>query len=856
MPHYDWKRLPFIGRRNEISTLVSLLRRPEAGVITVTGVPGIGKTRLVLEVCDRLERGVREHSGAAAAPMTCVLVPLAELGDAAGIPSAVAAARAAGRCAAGPADAAPAMRELLVLDNAEHLGGAARAIGALLGDSGATRILVTSVHPLGMAGEHILRLGPLDGAGLPAAGAPAGEPLRRPDDAAARGNGCVEIFLQRARAASAAFSAADGDVRVITEVCGLLGGIPLAIELAAAHLAGLPPSALLAQLRAGTGLELLRAPRGAPGPQRHESMRQALAWSFSLLDPRAQELLAALAVFPGSFTRAGAAEVAAAASSRPPGSDSPDELADLLIVLVDYHFVEPVADAGVPARYRLLPLIRQFARHQLGACGRSAVVHQRWLELVQASGRVAGTHFSRGEYPDAFALLEYEWSAVTAAIARLLADDRPQDGLRLAVDCAPYLLHLGYDAAARVRLEQLIERVRRRGDGDTPEMTRALLWSAVLTRLRPDAYLDAEWARARLAEGTCRARAAADADALLLGLEFTALSTTVTGDFAGAATAVEEGITLTSGGHDEGRLARFEAIACTLAQQRGELALADQLGADATRRASRCGDDKALLLAAIAVLGLPETAPATAVRLLPGFDELTALARRIRDRHAENFLLAAEASRQLAAGRDGPAADRSVQHLSLLMVRDELDTVALGFSVAVLTVVAARRGAFVTAARLYGGMERMAAGVDLASTPAKRAALRSAVETARRNLGTARWERERSAGGALSPEEVARAALAFGRSVAASAGDPGAGGRRAAAPAGLDIGRVIFARRELEVLRLLAAGKTNKVIAAELGLTAKTVMHYSSAVYQKIGVRGRTAATAWAVRSGLAGPTD
>jgi DNA-binding NarL/FixJ family response regulator len=151
----------------------------------------------------------------------------------------------------------------------------------------------------------------------------------------------------------------------------------------------------------------------------------------------------------------------------------------------------------------------------------------------------------------------------------------------------------------------------------------------------------------------------------------------------------------------------------------------------------------------------------------------------------------------------------------------------------------------------------MAAGVDLASTPAQRAALRSAVETARRHLGTARWERERRAGGTLSAQEVARAALAFGRSV--GVGDRGADGRRApaspaGAPAELDIGGVKFARRELEVLRLLAAGKTNKVIAAELGLTPKTVMHYSSAVYQKIGVRGRAAATAWAVRSGLAGP--
>lgn len=778
----------FVGRERELRTLAALLAQAGAPPVTITGIPGIGKTRLAQE----LVRRSSAWTGAGA--VRAVFVSLAETERPDAIGTVVAAARERrlrDRTAAG------ATAELLVLDDVGHLAGADEQIDALT-RSGDVRVLATSPRPLGLPGERVLRLGA----------------LADDDD--------VALFVGRAQAVDPHFDASDPGV---AELCTLLGGIPLAIELAAARAGAFRPAALAAQLRDGAGLAALRAPGAARGPERHRGVAEALTWSCRLLTPPQQDLLAAVSVFAGSFSVAGAAAV---------GEVTKREAYDALCALADCHLVEPLAGGTMAGRFAVHRLVRRFSGERLVETGRERAVEERHTALVRRIGRDAAAAYDRGEHAAALALLEHEWPEVAAALARLSAEDRVEDALALAADTAPYLLSVGVDAGGLERLERLIEAARRREPDGAADLTRALLWSAILTRLVARPAPDPRWVAARLAEGLARARAADEETTLLLGLELTALAVTVTGDVAGGWAAVEEGMARSGERGDDGRLARFAALGCMLAQQRGDPAQASRLGESAVRRALRRGDEKATLLAAVAVLGLPEQAAESARALLPAFDELVALARSARDRHAEGFLLAVESSRRLLAADDAGAAALCVDHLELLLARDEATTIGLGFSISTLVVLAARRASFARAGRLDGSLDRLGDAVALPATPAKRAALAEAQAAGRAALGERRWAQERRSGAALTAHEAAVIAIAYAREITESEISP----------------ETALRPRERDVLRGLAAGKSNKAIAAELGITPKTVMHYTSSIYRKLGVDGRAGAAAWAVASG------
>jgi predicted ATPase len=404
----------FVGRAEELAALLDLITQAGSRLVTVTGVPGVGKTRLAMQVCAAAERDL---------DLPSVFVPLATLGEAASIPAAVATAW---RERAQPGDPA-----LIVLDNSEHLPGAAVHAAELLAASPGLTVLVTSTVALGIPGEQVFRLGPF--------------PHRRPEElepAEIYVQPSVQLFAERARAADASFGLVATNVDAVTELCAVLGGLPLAIELAAARVAAFPPAALLAQLRAGAGLDLLRTNR-KDSTERHRSIRQALSWTYDLLSESAQQLLVDVSVFAGSFSLAGVAAV----------TETPDEelgdLFDLVSALVDARLLEPYSADATSARFSLAPLVRMFAREHLVAAGQFDHAQLRHCAFVQALAREAGQFFEDGDLPASFARLEPEWAEITAALDLLYAAGRIQEGLQLAVDCAPFLLAVGYDASAR-----------------------------------------------------------------------------------------------------------------------------------------------------------------------------------------------------------------------------------------------------------------------------------------------------------------------------------------------------------------------------------------------------------------------
>jgi hypothetical protein len=246
----------FVGRTSEIAELTAIVAGNR--LVTLTGVGGVGKTRLSLQVARRL---VSEFADGV------WLVELAPLGDPAALPDVVAAALG---ITAQPGltvldsvvEAVAGRRVLVVLDNCEHvLDAAADLVAAVLARTSTVSVLATSREGLALSGEHLW-------------------PVPSLDVDAAGGGSAVELFVERAQAVRPAFSVDDEtDRTAVIEICGRLDGIPLAIELAAARMVSMNPSEVLERL--SDRFRLLAGARRSPG--RHQTLRHAVAWSYELL---------------------------------------------------------------------------------------------------------------------------------------------------------------------------------------------------------------------------------------------------------------------------------------------------------------------------------------------------------------------------------------------------------------------------------------------------------------------------------------------------------------------------------------------------------------------------------------------
>ncbi|MDQ3692566.1 MAG: NB-ARC domain-containing protein [Chloroflexota bacterium] len=280
----------FVGREEELATLTSQLRDPAVRLISVTGPGGVGKTRLVTQAALSLEP---EFAGRIA------IIRLDDITDRRDVLPTIARAIGADDGQRGPREALIRLlgddRWLLVLDNFEHLLSAASDVATLLQHAAGTTVLVTTRARLQVAGEHVLPLAPLP---VPPANLPA--PIDLDHFASTR------LFVDRAHAADARFSATGVEV-AIAAICRRLEGLPLAIELAAARVAIMPPAALLEQLDAGSSA--LSVLRGGPrdNPSRLQTVEAAIIWSYDLLWPIEQAFFRRMSVFVGGFTLSWAA---------------------------------------------------------------------------------------------------------------------------------------------------------------------------------------------------------------------------------------------------------------------------------------------------------------------------------------------------------------------------------------------------------------------------------------------------------------------------------------------------------------------------------------------------------------------
>jgi non-specific serine/threonine protein kinase len=332
----------FVGRTDELDLAQALLEDPNRRLLTLTGPGGIGKTRLAIEIANRL--GADYPDGVTFVPLAAVPSPsmvLPTLGSALGLGE-IETERAFDAITS----ALSRSRRLLVIDNLEHLPEAAPELTRLLSHCPNIKILATSRSLLRVEGEHALPVPPL--------ALPSAESGSSADWANAP---VVRLFIERASALDPARAWSPDDVRQVVTICGRLDGLPLAVELAATRIRHLS----LAEIRERLDDRLPLLIGGSRDhPSRLQTMRAAIAWSYDLLSPADQRLFRRLAVFSGGCTLEAIEAVSAQLDSEP--AMLPDQLAALIDASL---LVRDIDSVNGVARYRMLETIRDYAREQL-----------------------------------------------------------------------------------------------------------------------------------------------------------------------------------------------------------------------------------------------------------------------------------------------------------------------------------------------------------------------------------------------------------------------------------------------------------------------------------------------------------
>jgi predicted ATPase/DNA-binding SARP family transcriptional activator len=406
---------PLLGRESELNTLADLIRQEDTRLVTLTGIGGIGKTRLALELVRRLVPEFQHGSA---------MVTLANLRDPELVPRTILDALAIPEVGQDPEEVLIGELEgielLLLVDNFEQVLPAAAGIAHLLDGAPGLKVIVTSRAPLHVAAEREFPVPPLA------------------DDEAA------ELFIARAQAANPNFALSERNAGAVAEICACLEGLPLAIELAAARTKLLPPVTLLSRL--GNRLELLTGGR-RDAPHHQQTLRMTLDWSYDLLEPEAQRLFARLGVFAGGCTLPSAEAVC--------GGDG--SVLEGLSVLVDESLVrQRETDAGEP-RFSMLEIVREYALDRLSDSGDGDETRRRHLEHFVSLAEEAEPKLADRDQIAWFARLEDEHDNLRAALAFALDSDDPSSALRLAVAVRRFWQIHGYLVEGRQALESALD---------------------------------------------------------------------------------------------------------------------------------------------------------------------------------------------------------------------------------------------------------------------------------------------------------------------------------------------------------------------------------------------------------------
>ena len=797
-----------MGREGEIGEVERELATTR--LLTLTGVGGSGKTRLALEVA----RGLIE-----AYPDGVWLVQLAPLSEGELVPKAVAETlqipeRPGESLFATLAELLRDRHLLIILDNCEHLlDAAARLVDKVLDSCPRVHILATSREALGVEGEVRWLVPPLS----------APEMGRKPSAEELEAYEAVHLFVERARGRDASFSLNPRNAPAVTQICGSLEGIPLAIELAAARVGTLSVEQISQRLTGS--LNLLAGSRTQLPRQR--TLRGALDWSYELLSEDEKKLFGRLSIFAGGWPLEAAEKVASG------GGIGEDEVLDLLLDLVEKSLVvvEPAEQREV--RHRLLEPVRQYALEKLGQSGEAEEVRRRHAGFFLALAEEAEPRLRGPEDIEWFQRLEAEHDNLRAALSWAFERGEVELALRLAAALCIFWRAHGDMAEGREWLEAALA-----GDDRTSVAARMKALMAMF-------WLTDQW------------------------------------DLDRVEAVAEEGLELSKEAEIEGSFAAsLQIMMAAPLWSRGDYERAKELLEESLALSRKAGD-RVLIAEALLRLGrVPTNPPGDTARAKEIFEEGIAVCREAGYTFrlpvfllglGYVLLLEGDYERGAALNEEAAALCRERGYNdSLPYALDNLGWAALlqgdcerarPFFVEGLTLckklgekmiasesldglacVAGAAGEAGQAATLFGVAEaqretlREAAGYQ--HSPREDDWRKRYLAAAREGLGETAWREALAQGQAMELERGIEYALSAEEPSEATPSAP-------ERPAGLTT-------REAEVLELVAQGLTNAQVAQRLFLSPRTVDTHLTSIYHKLGVGSRSAATRFALDHGLA----
>jgi predicted ATPase len=428
---------PLVGRDGDLEQVRAAVARPAVRLVTLTGAGGVGKTRLALAAAASLDQEF---------PHGVFFVALAAVRDAEVMWKTIAGSLDVG--GDGPAAVTGYLGDrhsLLVLDNLEQLDGAAGVVAALLAAAPGLVVLATSRRPLHLQGEHEQPVPPLE---IPR---DAGVEQVAACDAA-------RLFVQQADMVRPGFTLTQANAADIAAICRRLDGLPLAIELAASRVKLLAPRAVLARLGHSLGLAAADVDR----PQRQQTLRDTIAWSYDLLSGDSADVLRRAGVFAGGCDLDALAAVAVADHGQ--GAE-PDPL-QLAAELLDVSLITVTEGAEGEPRVGMLETIREYALERLSQAGHLDDTRRRHAEYYAAFAERAQEQLSGPAQLASLDRLEAEhdnlraalsWSLGTRAADPAGDQERAVTGLRLVQALGLFWYQHGHATEGRRWLERAIE---------------------------------------------------------------------------------------------------------------------------------------------------------------------------------------------------------------------------------------------------------------------------------------------------------------------------------------------------------------------------------------------------------------
>ncbi len=842
---------PLIGRDREVAEICELLKHPEVRLLTLLGTGGIGKTRLSYQIAREMQPYFADG--------VC-FVPMAAVNEPDLVVPTIAQVLGIQEIGAQPIleQVKVALRSrhfLLLLDNFEQVVAAAPVIEELLAACPRLKVVVTSREVLHLQAEREFPVPPL---GLPSLN-------QLPEDEALTQYAAVALFVQRARATLPTFQLTSTNARPVAEICVRLDGLPLAIELAAARIKLLPPQALLARLS-----QLFQVLTGGARtlPLRHQTLRNALQWSYDLLDGKEQRLFRRLSVFAVGWTLEA---VEALEKTLNEDETSASFVLDGIASLLDKSLLVQRAREGKEPRLIMLRTVREYALELLRESGEIEPCQRAHALYFLTVVEEAHLHLKGPQQTTWLEQLERERANLRAALAWLIEHGEAELALRFCGALWWFWYLRGYWSEGRRWLEGALGLAQ--AEGPTEARARALYGAGNLAYYQVDyaaACLlleesieiyrklenkrelasalgalgvlmhvqgDLVTARPLLEESEMLLRTPGSKWELAYLLRKLGQRTLQEGNVAKAVAYAQEGLALAHELGDRSLIATAQMTLANIAEVQGDLTQAASHTREGLTMARELGD-KWLIAMALQDLGYLDALRGDLTRAIVRTQEGLALARELGDK---DFINHALHSLGYIASLQGDTKQAAVWYREGLSVAQEIgDETQVGWHLIGLAGVAVAEGQPVQAARLLGAAETRI-DVQVSMNDVERADYTRTVESVRSKLGEQVFKAAWAEGRSMTPAQALAAPEKAPEPVPHTPVGPPAAPTY---PDGLTA-------REVEVLRLLAAGQTVAEIAERLVISPRTVTTHITTIYRKIQVSTRSAATRYAIEHKL-----